>query len=119
MELYDGALAAANLGCERDSVVGGHRFYSRSRWSLGLHRRLKRVMDLMAAFIGSIATLFLVPIVALLAKLDDGGPVFYRSAYVAEDGKAHYYLKFRTMRVDADKVLESDETLRIRVSNPS
>jgi len=44
--------------------------------------------------------------------LEDGGPIFYRSAYIGPNGEDLYYLKFRTMRVDADLLLERDSELR-------
>ncbi len=112
VELYSSVLATSNLNYERDEFSGCYRFYARPRWSLGLQRFLKRALDLAIGLIGSVSTLLLTPIIGLLIKLDDGGPVFYRSAYLRQGGNAHYYLKFRTMRVDADQVLGTDEKLR-------
>jgi lipopolysaccharide/colanic/teichoic acid biosynthesis glycosyltransferase len=50
----------------------------------------------------------------VLVNLEERGPLFYRSAYLEQDGSMRYYLKFRTMHVDADRILETDETLRTR-----
>ena len=52
--------------------------------------------------------LLLTPIIGLIIKLEDGGPIFYRSRYVRPNGQNGYYLKFRTMRVDADQILNRD-----------
>ena len=49
-----------------------------------------------------ILTLPLVPVVALLVKLDDGGPVFYTQTRVGQNGKLFGLHKFRTMKVDAE-----------------
>ena len=64
---------------------------------------LKRAMDVV---ISGGALLVLWPvllIVALLIKIDDPGPVFYRQVRVGKGGKEFRIFKFRTMVVDADK----------------
>ncbi len=69
-------------------------------------RRLKFVFD---ACVAAVALLMLLPlflIVAPLIKLSDGGPVFYRQWRVGQYGRRFRFWKFRTMRVDADEVLE-------------
>jgi lipopolysaccharide/colanic/teichoic acid biosynthesis glycosyltransferase len=58
--------------------------------------------------------LLLTPIVALLLKCEDGGPVFYRREFVDCDGQVRHYLKFRTMVRDADRVLQTDSRLKQR-----
>jgi len=45
--------------------------------------------------------------VAAAVKLTDGGPVLYKAARIGKDGKPFYMYKFRTMRVDADKLENS------------
>src|SRR5262249_7178416 len=42
-------------------------------------------------------------VVAALIKLDDGGPVLFRQQRVGRNLKTFFILKFRTMRVDAEK----------------
>ena len=69
-------------------------------------------MDIVIGLVGSAATLLLTPFIALLIKIQDGGPIFYRSAYLGQDFQDHYYMKFRTMRVDADQILKQDAELR-------
>ena len=54
------------------------------------------------------------PILWVLVNLEDRGPLFYRSAYLGQDGNTRYYPKFRTMHVNADRVLETDAALRTR-----
>ena len=65
---------------------------------------LKRVIDVCVAFCGLVllAPLFLV--VALLIKLEDGGPVLYRGRRVGYQGKPFLMLKFRTMVANAEKL---------------
>lgn len=66
----------------------------------------KRSFDLIFSIIILIATLPLTLLIAALVKLNDGGPVFYRHKRITAAGKKFNCLKFRTMRVDADKELE-------------
>ena len=114
VELYSCALANANMNFEHDEFSGCFRFYAKPQWSLALQRAIKRVIDVVIGFVGSILTLLLMPIIFVLANLEERGPLFYRSAYLAPDGRTLYYLKFRTMRVDADRILEIDAGLRAR-----
>ncbi len=63
-----------------------------------------RFCDIVFSFFG---LLFLCPlffIVALWIVIDDPGPVFYRQQRVGKDGKDFGLLKFRSMRVGADKM---------------
>lgn len=63
-----------------------------------------RLCDILFSFFG---LLFLSPlfiIVALWIVLDNPGPVFYRQQRVGKDNKDFGLLKFRSMRVGADKM---------------
>lgn len=63
-----------------------------------------RVCDIVFSFFG---LLFLSPlflIIALWIIIDNPGPVFYRQQRVGKDGKDFGLLKFRSMRVGADKM---------------
>lgn len=112
LELYSKSVAALELNCERDEFSGCLRFSSRSRWSILAQRHFKGVMDFFIGLIGSLATMVLIPVIGLMIKLQDGGPIFYRSAYVGQDRRNRYYLKFRTMCVDADELLSRDPELK-------
>jgi len=114
VEFYSGALASTKLNYEQDEYSGCFRFYTQPQWSLAIQRAAKRGIDIVFGLIGSAVTLLLTPVMFVLVKIEDRGPLFYRSAYLGQDGSTCYYLKFRTMRVDADKMLETDEALRSR-----
>jgi len=64
---------------------------------------LKRLFDICFSIIGLIILAPLFALVALLIKIEDGGPVFYRGIRVGKDGKLFRILKFRTMIPDAEK----------------
>ena len=64
---------------------------------------IKRAFDL---FVSGLALVVLSPImlsVGLAIKATDGGPAFYKQCRLTKDGKTFNVLKFRSMRVDAEK----------------
>jgi exopolysaccharide biosynthesis polyprenyl glycosylphosphotransferase len=67
-----------------------------------VHAAVKRATDLVAGVLGSLLVCLLVPLIALLVRLEDGGPVFFRQERVGRGGKPFMIWKFRTMRVDAE-----------------
>ncbi|NTV76379.1 MAG: sugar transferase [Holophaga sp.] len=62
-----------------------------------------RLFDLICSLLGLLVLSPFLLGVALLVKLQDGGPVFYRQVRVGRHGKPFRILKFRTMAVDADR----------------
>ena len=69
----------------------------------GMSFALKRLIDMVLGTIAAILTLPIVIIVALLVKLTSKGPVFHTQERVGLHGKPFRIIKFRTMRVDAEK----------------
>ena len=64
---------------------------------------IKRAADII---ISAIALVILSPIIlvtALAIKADDGGPVFYKQVRLTQNGKEFKIIKFRSMRIDAEK----------------
>lgn len=68
--------------------------------------KLKRASDCMWGVATLTMLLPLMLIVAALIKFEDGGPVFFRQVRVGRYGKPFRMWKFRSMRVDAEQVLE-------------
>lgn len=62
----------------------------------------KRLFDGLAAFVGIIFTLPLLPFIAIAIQLDSPGPVFYTQSRVGKNGRNFRLLKFRTMVKDAE-----------------
>ena len=63
-----------------------------------------RFCDIIFSFFGLLLLSQLFIIVALWIVIDNPGPVFYRQQRVGKDGKDFGLLKFRSMRVGADKM---------------
>ncbi len=64
---------------------------------------LKRIMDIIVAFILGILSLFLYPFVFLAIKLDDRGSIFSFQKRVGQNNKIVNIIKFRTMTVANDE----------------
>lgn len=71
--------------------------------SLG-HAIAKRVGDIIFSILGIILTLPITIVTAIAIKLEDGGPVLYTSYRVGQFGKQFKMYKFRSMKVNADKL---------------
>ena len=67
----------------------------------------KRGMDVAGALIGLVMMGPLFLMLAALVKLSDGGPVLYGHSRIGRGGRPFKCLKFRTMRVDGDRLLEA------------
>jgi exopolysaccharide biosynthesis polyprenyl glycosylphosphotransferase len=67
----------------------------------------KRAFDLLGALVGLLAVAPVLLVVAVLVKLEDGGPVFFRQRRVGRHGQHFEMLKFRTMVVNADELKDS------------
>ena len=68
-----------------------------------LDRVLKRLIDLGISLCLLLITLPASLIVAGAIVLDDFGPVFYRQQRISHGGRPFWIIKFRTMRVNAEK----------------
>jgi lipopolysaccharide/colanic/teichoic acid biosynthesis glycosyltransferase len=83
------------------SNVSGHRFA----------RALKRGLDFFGAAILLVLLAPLFAVLALLVLFDDGRPILYRRRVVGRQGEFDAF-KFRSMRRDADEILQRDPALR-------
>ena len=67
------------------------------------YRFAKRCFDIFFSLIFLILTSPIMILTALAIKLYDGGPVFYRQVRLTRDRRRFSIIKFRSMRVDAEK----------------
>lgn len=68
-----------------------------------LYLAVKRVIDIIFSLFFIVLTSPLMLITAAAIKLNDKGPVFYKQARYTKDKKVFNVIKFRSMRVDAEK----------------
>src|SRR5215212_757902 len=69
-------------------------------------QRLKRALDLLGTVIGGVLVSPLVFAIAVVIKLDSPGPAFYGHQRVGAGGKHFLCWKFRTMHVNAERLLD-------------
>jgi lipopolysaccharide/colanic/teichoic acid biosynthesis glycosyltransferase len=67
---------------------------------------LKRATDIIGALFMLLLLLPITLVIALLIKLEDRGPIFYRSNRVGHCGRLFRFVKFRTMVVDAERKID-------------
>ncbi len=96
---YQSSVDEAVLLAGQNGIDVGSFFRSRN------HREpsLKRPLDVMLSFLMLLLSAPLSILVALLIKLEDGGPIFYRQQRWGRFGKRFSVLKFRTMIPEADR----------------
>jgi lipopolysaccharide/colanic/teichoic acid biosynthesis glycosyltransferase len=86
---------------------------------------VKRIMDVIGASIAILLTAPISILVAIAIKLESRGPVFYRSKRVGTGYKTFDFIKFRSMSVQADRLLDeyrfrnqyADGTVFIKIAN--
>ena len=83
---------------------------------------IKRIMDLVSAFVAGVVSLVLYPFIFLAIKLDDGGKVFFVQDRIGKNNKPVKIFKFRSMSersgdavasAMAQKDVEGPETKKI------
>lgn len=85
-------------------------------YSLKVEQRFaKWVIDIVCAILLTVITSPIMLITAIAVKTYDGGPVLYKQVRCTIHGKNFYILKFRSMRVDAEK----DGVARLAAKNDS
>lgn len=67
-----------------------------------LLRLLKRLGDILFSSIGLVLAAPLMPVIAILIKIDSRGAVFFTQERVGQNGKHFILLKFRSMQADAE-----------------
>ena len=72
----------------------------------GHNRVIKRAMDILAASLALIMVLPVFSVIAFFIWLNDRGPIFFKQERYGENGKVFHMLKFRSMLVNADKMVD-------------
>lgn len=85
-------------------------------YALNVEQRLvKRLIDIVCALLLLVVASPFMLVTAVAIKLYDGGPVLYQQVRCTRDAKEFKILKFRSMRVDAEK----DGVARLAAKNDS
>ena len=82
-------------------------FEHASDFAASADNAIKRMCDIIASLIGIILLTPVWIIVAVMVRLHDGGPAFFKQERVGLDGTTFTMFKFRTMHVDAEAMKAS------------
>jgi exopolysaccharide biosynthesis polyprenyl glycosylphosphotransferase len=63
----------------------------------------KRLIDIVGGFLGVIILIILTPLISVFTLIDSGRPIIFSQTRAGKGGKPYRIIKFRTMRVDAEK----------------
>lgn len=78
--------------------------YLTREYALTVEQRLtKRIVDIISSIIFIIITSPIMLITAIIIKCYDGGPILYKQVRCTQDSKEFKIMKFRSMKVDAEK----------------
>jgi exopolysaccharide biosynthesis polyprenyl glycosylphosphotransferase len=67
------------------------------------YEAIKRILDILGAFVFGLISLLFYPLIALAIKIDSSGSVFYTQKRIGQDGQVFTVIKFRTMIEEAEK----------------
>ncbi len=84
-------------------LCGMNVLTSSIRWVDGLTVAVKRAMDIIIGFVGSVITLLLAVVIGPAIYLNSPGPVFFTQVRVGKNGKKFKMFKFRSMYLDAEE----------------
>jgi sugar transferase (PEP-CTERM system associated) len=87
----------------RDSVSAGWLIFGDGFEQGSLRRATKRVFDMVFSVLLLVLTAPLMAITALLIAWESGAPILYRQERVGLYGRTFHVVKFRSMRIDAEK----------------
>lgn len=107
--LYEELFGRIALNTINDSWIARNVSRSAHLW----YDSLKRVIDLIVSLPAAIVSLALYPVIILIIKLQDGGPIFYTQLRVGEGNQLFPMYKFRSMTGadQGDEVLKSRHTV--------
>jgi exopolysaccharide biosynthesis polyprenyl glycosylphosphotransferase len=74
---------------------------------------MKRAMDVIISLVLALVSLIFYPFVAIVIKLDDGGPLFFIQERVGENGRPVRIVKFRSMSAKQEVDVRNDSQARV------
>lgn len=117
---FESLLAAEELGIEITSMPAMYEellqrvpiFLLESDWLLrsfvdqahagGFYDLVKRLVDLLGGFFGTLFFTATFPLLGLLILISSGSPIFYKQVRIGKNGRPYQMIKYRTMVRDAE-----------------
>jgi exopolysaccharide biosynthesis polyprenyl glycosylphosphotransferase len=98
-DIYDVILnSAKNVYLVDTPVLKANRFGPSQ-----IEKVIKRIWDILFAVFFLVLTSPIMLVTAICIKAEDGGPVFYKQTRLTQYGRTFEIIKFRSMKVDAEK----------------
>lgn len=69
---------------------------------------IKRILDIIFSLLGLVISLIFIIPAAIAIKIEDGGPIFYKSKRLGKNLKVFNMYKLRTMKVNAPDIRNDD-----------
>jgi exopolysaccharide biosynthesis polyprenyl glycosylphosphotransferase len=101
--LRPGLLGRSPLGMNIDWFAGEPVIHYRAQAARPSHLILKQIIDYVGSAILLVLASPLLLAISILVKLSSPGPVYYRQTRAGVNGRPFLLLKFRSMRVGADR----------------
>lgn len=92
------------MGADRMNLFDSQILLTREYAMTIEQRFIKRLIDIVCSVLLIIITSPIMLLTAIIVKLYDGGPVFYKQVRLTKNNKEFKIIKFRSMKVDAEKV---------------
>ena len=86
-----------------ESMRPSYLIYGRGFAKDPLTMVMKRMLDIVASLTGIVVSLVPCLLVAIAIKLTSRGPIFFTQERTGQDGRPFKLIKFRTMRIDAER----------------
>jgi exopolysaccharide biosynthesis polyprenyl glycosylphosphotransferase len=118
VQLWPGFPGVADSRLRNVPISGEPFFYVEPRSTSSWQLRTKRAIDIVGAVTGLALSSPLIAIVALLIKLEDHGPIFYRGERVGLHGATFDVFKFRSMSEDLSVGKYDLDALNERTDGP-
>ena len=90
------------MGLFHTSTHQTNKFHNQN-WA---NQILKRLFDLLGAFVGLVVSFPLIFLSIIAIKLDDGGPAFFSQTRVGENGRKFKCHKLRTMVIGSEQLIQ-------------
>lgn len=101
-DLYELSLSRIDVDAVEGIPLIGLRRSLTSSWQY----RVKRAIDIIGSLVTLLITAPIWLLTALAIKLDSPGPVFYKQARLGYRGQPFDMIKFRSMRINSDQMVE-------------
>lgn len=112
LRLSSGLFEIVTTGIEVKEMAFAPLVQVRKARLTGLDKVIKRILDYVILFVMAAPLAFIFLVLTILIRLDSKGPAYYRRRVMGMNGKQFDALKFRTMHVNGEEILDQYPELK-------